>query len=281
MGVLQRNNVHVLGDSGPVLMYAHGFGCNQHMWNRVTPAFVGTHRQILFDYVGIGQSDLAAFDATRYTSLQGYALDILEICDALNLDERITLIGHSVSGSIALLSAIARPELFDRLVLVGPSPCFLNHPPDYMGGFDQTDMDGLLNLMDQNYIGWAQFLAPTASGEANGQADAAPVSRALSSSFCTTDPTVAKLFAQATFFSDNRADLPLVTHPSLILQHRHDALVPLEVGHYLKTHLPGSTLKILDVTGHCAHMSHPDLVVDAMRDYFSEGGLPNSQLAPA
>ncbi|MBT9568565.1 MAG: alpha/beta hydrolase [Thiobacillus sp.] len=269
MGVLQRNNVHVLGDSGPVLMYAHGFGCNQDMWNRITPFFANTHRQILFDYVGSGRSDLAAFDADRYASLHGYALDILEICDTLELDPPVTLVGHSVSGSIALLAAIARPELFDRLVLVGPSPCFLNHPPHYMGGFDQTDIDGLLNLMDQNYIGWAQFLAPTASGAASGQADAAPVSRALSSSFCSTDPTVAKLFARATFFSDNRADLPLVTTPSLIVQHRHDALVPLDVGHYLHTHLRDSTLKILNVTGHCAHMSHPGLVVNAMQEYLS------------
>lgn len=279
MGVLRRNNVHVLGESGPILMYAHGFGCNQEMWKKITPAFADTHRQILFDYVGCGRSDTAAFDTGRYASLHGYALDILEICDALHLDERITLVGHSVSGSIALLASIARPERFERLVLIGPSPCFLNHPPDYMGGFEQTDLEGLLNLMDQNYIGWAQSLAPTASGEAHGQTDAEPVSQALTTSFCTTDPTLAKVFARATFFSDHRADLPRVTHPSLIIQHHDDALVPLDVGHYMHAHLRNSTLKILNVTGHCAHMSHPDLVVDAMQEYLS--AISPLGLAPA
>ena len=269
MDVLQRNNVHIQGDSGPTLMYAHGFGCSQNMWQAITPAFAATHRQILFDYVGSGQSDLSTFDSTRYASLQGYAQDILEICESLKIHSGITLVGHSVSGSIALLASIARPDLFDRLVLIGPSPCYLNHPPEYIGGFEKADLEGLLNLMDQNYIGWTQFLAPVVSGEASGQVEAEPVSRALTDSFCTTDPTVAKVFAQATFFSDNRSDLPRVTRPCLILQHRTDALVPTEVGRYLNDNLRGSTLKTLDVTGHCAHMSHPSVVIDAIKEYLA------------
>lgn len=270
MDVLKRNHVAVLGDKGPVLMYAHGFGCNQDMWNRVTPAFMGAYRQVLFDYVGSGKSDLTAFDVKRYADLQGYAQDILEICDALDIDKGVTLVGHSVSSSIALLASIARPELFDRLILVGPSPRFLNDPPAYMGGFDRQDLEGLLALMDQNYMGWANYLAPVVSGEATAGAGAEPVSRELSESFCSTDPVVARIFAQATFFADNRSDLEHVTTPSLILQHRYDALVPLEVGEYLRRHLRDSTLKVLDIAGHCGHMSHPSLVVDAMRIYLAE-----------
>ena len=279
MDVLKRNNVHVSGDCGPVLMYAHGFGCNQEMWNEVTPAFRGSHRQIVFDFVGSGQSDLSAFDTKRYASLDGYARDVLEILDALALDEAVTLVAHSVSGSIGMLAAIARPDRFDRLVMVGPSPSFLNDPPDYVGGFEREDLEGLLQLMDQNYIGWAEFLGPTVSGEASGEAAAAPVSRSLTKSFCTTDPVVAKTFARATFFADNRADLAKVPCPSLILQHRFDALAPIDVGEYMHRRMPQSTLRVLDVTGHCAHMSHPALVVEAMKTYLSPTGA--SALAPA
>ena len=263
MNILKRNNVRVQGDSGPVLLYAHGFGCDQTMWNRITPTFADTHRQVLFDYVGSGQSNYAAFDAQRYSNLSGYAQDVLEICDALGLKEGVTLIGHSVSCSIGCLASIARPELFDRLVLLGPSPCFLNHPPDYLGGFEREDLEGLLSLMDQNYIGWADYLAPVIAGEAASGL----VSTELSASFCSTDPNVARVFAQTTFFADNRADLPLVSRPCLILQHRNDALAPLSVGDYMHAHLPDSTLKVLEVAGHCAHMSHPALVVAALRDY--------------
>ena len=266
LNILERNNVHTEGESGPVLLYAHGFGCNKTMWDRITPAFKATHRQVLFDYVGSGQSDLAAFDEQRYSSLQGYAQDLLDVCDALNLRSGVTFVGHSVSSSIGLLASIARPELFERMVLLGPSPCFLNYPPDYLGGFERDDLEGLLSLMDQNYIGWANYLAPVVSGQA---ADGAITSE-LSDSFCSTEPAVTRVFARTTFFADNRTDLPLVTVPCLILQHKNDALVPLDIGQYVHTHLQGSTLKVLDVAGHSAHMSHPSLVITAMREYFDQ-----------
>ncbi len=262
MDIIKRNHVQQLGDRGPVMLYAHGFGCNQDMWRLVTPAFASTHRQVLFDYVGSGKSDLSAFDRRRYASLDGYAQDLLEVCDALGLTAGVTFVGHSVSCSIGLLASIARPALFDRLVLVGPSPCFLNHPPAYMGGFEPEDLEGLLALMDQNYMGWAQTLAPIVAGPAGAGAVAA----SLSDSFCSTDPVAAKVFARATFFADNRADLPRVTRPALILQNRSDSLAPLGVGDYLHAHLRGSRLRVLDVAGHCAHLSNPDLVIDAMQD---------------
>lgn len=266
MNAIQRNNVHMRGNSGPVLLYAHGFGCNQTMWNRITPAFAGTHKQVLMDYVGSGKSDLASFDPERYASLQGYAQDILEVCDALDLHSGVTFVGHSVSSTIGLLASIARPALFERLVLIGPSPCFLNVPPDYHGGFEREDLEGLLTLMEQNYIGWANYLAPVVSG-APGDSQ---LTGELSESFCSTDPVVARSFAQATFFSDNRADLAHVSRPCLILQHQIDALAPLGVGEFLHQQLKGSTLEIMQATGHCAHMSHPSLVIDAMKRYFAD-----------
>jgi len=265
LNVLHRNNVKIIGESGPVLLYAHGFGCNQNMWDRVTPAFIGTHKQVLFDYVGSGKSDLKAFDPHRYASLNGYAQDILDICDALGLTSGVTFIGHSVSCSAGILASIARPELFDKLILVGPNPCFVNDPPDYFGGFEKEDLEGLLDLMEQNYIGWANYLAPVVSA----QGEAGSVTAELSDSFCSTDPTTTKVFAKTTFFSDNRADLPKVSRPCLVIQHRTDTLAPVQVGEYVHQHLAGSTLKVLEVQGHCAHMSEPSLVVDAIREYLS------------
>jgi len=261
--IMVRNNVKVIGSAGPVLLYGHGFGCNQKMWDRITPAFTATHRQVLFDYVGSGHSDIAAFDPQKYASLRGYAQDVLDVCDALGLEQGVCFIGHSVSCSIGMLASIARPGLFERLVLVGPNPCFVNDPPDYTGGFEKQDLEGLLALMDQNYIGWAHYLAPVVSAQGENGA----VTAELTDSFCSTEPRVAKVFARTTFFSDNRADLPLVNVPCLILQHRQDTLAPLGVGEYLHGHLLHSTLRILDTHGHCAHMSDPALVVAAMRDF--------------
>jgi sigma-B regulation protein RsbQ len=258
-----RNNVKVLKGAGPVMLYAHGFGCNQAMWDRVTTAFTASHRQVCFDYVGSGRSEISAFDADKYASLSGYVQDVLDVCDALDLKSGVIFVGHSVSCNIGMLASIARPHLFSKLVLVGPNPCFVNHPPDYFGGFEKEDLDGLLDLMDQNYIGWAKYLAPvvTAKGET------ATVTTELSDSFCSTDPQVAKVFACTTFFTDNRYDLPLVRVPCLILQHRNDSLAPLGVGEYMHAHLAGSTLQVLDVQGHCAHMSEPHLVIEAIRAF--------------
>jgi sigma-B regulation protein RsbQ len=267
MNVLQRNNVHVLEgtatDTAPTLVYGHGFGCNQNMWDRVTPAFAGDYKQVLFDYVGSGQSDIGAFDPRRYASLEAYAQDLIEVCDALGLTGNVVFVGHSVSCSIGLLAAIARPALFSKLVLLGPNPCFVNDKSGYVGGFEREDLEGLLKLMEENYIGWANYLAPVVSS----QQESGAVTRELSQSFCSTDPDTARVFAQATFFSDNRTDLSKVSQPCLVLQHRDDTLAPVSVGEYTSAHLPHSTLKVLEVAGHCAHMSHPDLVVQSIREF--------------
>ena len=268
MEIRKRNNVHVIDairPDVPVLVYAHGFGCSQHMWRHITPAFEGKCHQVLFDYVGCGQSDLAAFDPVKYASLKGYVQDVLDVCDTLGIKRGVNFVGHSVSGSVGLLASIERPTLFDHLILVGPSPCYLNHAPDYFGGFERQDLEGLLDLMDQNFMGWSSYLAPIVAGAP--QADS--LGGELSESFCSTDPTMARIFAQATIFADSREELPRVTRPSLILQHGNDALAPQSVGEYMHEKLRGSTLEVLEVTGHCAHMSHPHLVTAAMQRYLS------------
>lgn len=260
--IQRRNNVHVHGDGPATMVFAHGFGCDQNMWRFVAPALASSCRIVLFDYVGSGRSDLSAYVPDRYRTLDGYAEDVLEICASLDLQE-VVLVEHSVSCMIGLLAAHSEPERFRSHVMLGPSPCFLNIPPDYPGGFERTDLEELLNLMDKNYIGWAQYLAPLVMGMDSSEA----LTGELSESFCTTDPVVAKAFARATFFSDYRHLLPQARHPALILQSETDALASPAVGAYVHQHLPRSTLCVLPTKGHCLHMTHPQLVLDTLRQH--------------
>ncbi|WP_275439047.1 alpha/beta fold hydrolase [Archangium violaceum] len=262
--ILRRNNVKVTGRGTQPMLFAHGFGCDQHMWRFVSPAFEENYRVILFDYVGSGRSDLRAYNAERYSDLNGYAQDILDICAALDLED-VILVGHSVSSMIGLLAAIKEPRRFQRLVFVSPSPRYINDAPDYFGGFERKDIEELLDTMDKNYIGWASFLAPTIMQ--NG--DRPELSDELRESFCSTDPNIARRFAEVTFFSDNRKDLPKLTVPSLILQCSEDLIAPRQVGEYLHRHVPGSTLRIMKATGHCPHMSAPEETLGLIKDYVS------------
>jgi sigma-B regulation protein RsbQ len=261
--VLTRNNVHVFGNGSQPLLFAHGFGCDQQMWRFITPAFEDAYRIILFDYVGSGKSDLTAYDAARYATLDGYAQDVLEICAALDLHD-VIFVGHSVSSMIGVLAANREPERFSKLIMVGPSPRYVNDT-GYVGGFERADIEGLLDLMDKNYIGWANFLAPVIMKN-----DERPeLTRELHESFCSTDPKITRRFAETTFFADNRADLAKVRVPSLIMQCSEDAIAPIEVGNYLYRTMPGSTLKMMKATGHCPHISHPEETIDAIRSYLS------------
>ena len=262
--ILFRNNVKVFGKGTQPLMFAHGFGCDQNMWRLVTPAFEQDYRIILFDYVGSGKSDLQAYSAERYGDLNGYARDVLDICAELELI-RVVFVGHSVSGVVGMLASIREPERFDRLILVGPSPCYINDPPAYVGGFERADIEGLLDVMEKNYIGWANFLAPVVMKNQ----ERPELTRELEESFCSTDPRIARRFAEATFFSDNRSDVPRVTIPSLIMQCSEDAIAPLGVGDYLHRHLPQSTLRVMKATGHCPHMSHPDETIQIIKEYLT------------
>jgi sigma-B regulation protein RsbQ len=263
--IIERNNVRESGADGPTLLFAHGFGCDQNMWRFVIPELERDFRVIAFDYVGSGRSLATAYDRRRYASLDGYAQDIVEICEALDLGE-VTLVGHSVSGMIGLIAALRAPRRFARLAMVCPSPCFLNHPPDYFGGFERADLQALLDLMDKNYIGWAQYLAPLVIGSSNPQI----LQGELAESFCSTEPRIARTFAEATFLSDHRELLPQSSHPVLILQSRVDALAALQVGEYMHAHMPTSRLRIVEAEGHCLHMTHPQAVVDALREFVTE-----------
>lgn len=253
MDVLRRNNVKVTGQGSRTIVFAHGFGCDQKMWRFVAPAFEEDHRIVLFDYVGWGGSDTSAWTEDRYGSLEGYASDLLEILEALDLRD-VIFVGHSVSSIIGILAAKRRPERFADLILVGPSPRYVDDPPGYVGGFSRADIDGLLDMMDKNFIGWAGFLAPVVMKNP----DRPELAEELQASFCSTDPRLAKKFAEVTFLSDNRDDLADVEVPSLILQCSEDSVAPLAVGEYVRRHLPNSEFVQMSATGHCPHMSHPE-----------------------
>ncbi len=264
MSVLTRNNVTLAGAGTRPMIFAHGYGCDQHMWRLITPAFADMYQLVLFDHVGAGQSDLAAYSRAKYSTLQGYADDVLEICAELDLWHAV-FVGHSVSTMIGVLAAIQEPERVDRLVLVGPSPCYINDG-DYVGGFTRQDIAELLEFQDSNYLGWSSSLAPVIMSNP----DRPELAAELTNSFCRTDPAIAKQFAAVTFLSDNRADLSKVTARSLILQCQHDAIAPIAVGEYVHRHLVDSRLVILDATGHCPHLSAPEETIAAMRSFLGD-----------
>jgi sigma-B regulation protein RsbQ len=259
--IVRRNNVREFGRGTQPMLFAHGFGCDQNMWRFVTPAFENDYRIILFDYVGCGESDHDAYNERRYSSLDGYAHDVLDIIRALDLRE-IIFVGHSVSSMIGVLAANAAPDRFAELIMIGPSPRYINDE-DYVGGFERKDIDGLFEMMDRNFIGWANFLAPAIIKNP----DRPELAEELTASFCSTDPVVARNFAVATFLADNRDDLAAVKVPCLILQCSQDMVAPSEVGEYLKGRLSRSTFRQMEATGHCPHMSHPEETVALMKEY--------------
>ncbi|MFJ7970509.1 alpha/beta fold hydrolase [Psychrobacillus sp. NPDC096389] len=266
--VLLRNNVNITGKGTRAMLFAPGFGCDQNMWRFVAPAFEENYRTILFDYVGSGKSDYNAYSPSKYSKLHGYAQDLLEICAALDLKE-ITFIGHSVGSTIGMLASIQQPDLFEHLIMIGPSPRYLNDHPDYIGGFEKEDLDGLIDMMEMNYIGWSNYLSKVIMKNP----DRPELSKELEESFCSTDPTVARQFAIATFFSDNREDLRKVAVPSLILQCAEDVIAPSEVGNYMHRHLPDNTLRFMQATGHCPHMSHPEETIQLISEYLTTGSV--------
>ncbi|CAM4458324.1 alpha/beta fold hydrolase [Corallococcus exiguus] len=261
MGVLARNNVKVKGQGAQAMVFSHGFGCDQNMWRFVAPAFERSYRTVLFDHVGAGGSDIAAYDRNRYATLQGYADDVLEICHELRL-ERAVFVGHSVSAMVGVLAAIKEPERFDKLVLIGPSPCYINDG-EYVGGFSREDILQLLESLDDNYLGWSSTMAPVIMGNP----DRPELGTELTNSFCRMDPDIAKQFAKVTFLSDHRADLPKVKTPSLVLQCSNDVIAAEAVGEYVCRQLPRGQLVHLKATGHCPNLSAPEETVAAMKPF--------------
>lgn len=265
MDVLTRNNVNVSGNpAGRPMLFAHGFGCDQNLWRHVVPAFAADYRIVLFDLVGSGGSDLSAYDRDRYSSLNGYANDVLEICEALDLRD-VAFVGHSVSAMIGVLAAAEQPDRFSSLVLVGPSPRYVDDD-DYTGGFSREDIEELLDSLDSNYLGWSSAMAPVIIGNP----ERPELGEELTNSFCRTDPEIASHFARVTFLSDNRQDLARVSVPALVLQCTSDVIAPESVGRYVHEHLPASELVLLDATGHCPNLSAPEETVAAMRPFLAE-----------
>ena len=260
MKILERNNVNVTGNTKAetTLMFAHGYGCDQNMWRYVAPAFEDRFRVVLFDHVGAGGSDLGAYRAAKYAELDGYADDVIEIVETLNLTD-VVFVGHSVSSMIGVIAANKAPGLFRALILVGPSPSYINEG-DYVGGFTRAQIDELMESLDANHMGWSMAMAPVIMGNP----DREELGQELTASFCRTDPAMAKAFARTTFLSDSRDALPLVTVPTLILQCSDDVIAPEAVGQYVHSHIPGSTFVLLDATGHCPNLSAPAETIAAI-----------------
>jgi sigma-B regulation protein RsbQ len=260
MSVAQRHNINIVGKGEKTILFAHGYGCDQVMWRYIVPAFQDRYRVVLFDHVGAGKSDLRCYTREKYGTLMGYADDIVEIIDSVG--GAVIFVGHSVSAMIGVLAAIKRPEVFERLVLVGPSPCYINKD-GYVGGFTKSDIDGLLQTLDENHLGWSKAMAPVIMKNS----DRPELATELAESFCRTDPEIAKHFARVTFLSDNRTDLKLLTVPALILQCADDSIAPDDVGDFIHEMLADSHLVRMRATGHCPHLSGPEETIASIRDY--------------
>ena len=265
MSVAKRNNVAIIikGKGKAVIMFAHGFGCDQNMWRYITPAFEEGYKVVLFDHVGAGASDLKAYSKAKYDSLEGYAGDVLEIAEELNLED-IIFVGHSVSALIGIIAAQKKPGLFKSLVLVGPSPSYINEG-DYIGGFTRPQIDELLESLEQNHLGWSMTMAPVIMGNPERK----ELGEELTNSFCRTDPEIAKHFARTTFLSDKRDILSNSNTPALILQCSNDVIAPIAVGEYMHRQMANSKLVIMKATGHCPNLSAPDETIQAITDFLN------------
>lgn len=261
MTAIQKNNIHVFGEGGKALIFAHGYGCDQRVWRFVAPAFQDEYKIVLFDHVGSGGSDLSAYSHTRYSTLKGYADDVLELCQELALTDAI-FVGHSVSAMIGVLAAIKEPARFEKLILIGPSPRYINDF-NYVGGFSQGDIEGLLDSLESDHLGWSSTMARVIMGNP----ERPELGDELADSFCRMNPDIAKHFAQVTFLSDNRADLPKLKTRTLLLQCSNDVIAPEMVGQYLHRNLTNSVLRVLKATGHCPHLSAPEETIAAMRTF--------------
>jgi sigma-B regulation protein RsbQ len=262
--VIERHNVHVSGpEDGRPMVFAHGFGCDQNMWRYVAPRFADRFRVVLFDHLGAGGSDPAGY-GERHGALAGYAEDVLAICRDMDLRD-VVFVGHSVSAMVGVLAAIEEPDRFDKLVLVGPSARYIDDG-SYVGGFTEEDIDEMLESLASNYLGWSSAMAPVIMGNAGRP----QLGEELTASFCRTDPEIARQFAEVTFRSDNRRDLPRVASPTLVLQCREDAIAPQVVGQFVATSIPDSRFVVLDATGHCPNLSAPDATYDAIASFVDD-----------
>ena len=264
MTIQQRHNISVAGNGPATMVFAHGFGCDQSMWRLLAPGYGERFRTVTYDLVGSGASDLSAYDRDRYGSLQGHADDLIDVIRD-SAEGPVVFVGHSVSAMIGLLAGIKAPGLFAAHVMLGPSPCYINDG-DYVGGFSRADIDSLLETLEGNYLGWSSTTAPAIMGAP----DQPELGQELTNSFCRTDPEIAAHFARVTFLSDNRADLPRLATPTLIVQCSEDLIAPREVGVYLQHALPNATLRVIENVGHCPHLSAPSASTTAIDEFLSQ-----------
>lgn len=264
MSAIKRNNVVINGNGENVIMFAHGFGCDQNMWRYVYPAFQDNYTTVLFDHVGAGNSDLSAYSFQKYDELEGYAEDIVEIAKELNIKDAV-FVGHSVSAIMGLIAANKAPDIFKTLILIGPSPSYINQG-DYIGGFSSSEIDELLESMNNNHLGWSMAMAPVIMGNPERE----ELGKELVNSFCKTDPEIAKHFAKTTFLTDKRDILQHTKVPVLILQCSNDIIAPLEVGHYMHKQIENSKLVVMKATGHCPNLSAPEETIAAIRSFLND-----------
>jgi sigma-B regulation protein RsbQ len=264
VSVAVRNNVKIFGKGRQPVLFAHGFGCDQNMWRFVAPAFADQFKVVLFDYVGCGGSDISAYRPERYQTLEGYARDDVEIAEAHDLRD-IIFVGHSVSSMVGILASKLAPGRFAQLILIVPSACYIDTPPNYVGGFSRADLEGLLDLMEKNYVGWASFLAPMIMRNDDQPA----LQKELATSFCAADPAIARRFAAVTFLSDHRKDLQGVKVPALIIQCSDDAIAPAGAIEFVHHQLAGSSLRLLQASGHCPHMTNPTETIAVINEYLA------------
>lgn len=261
MNAVQQNNVIIKGQGTEVMLFAHGFGCDQNMWRFVTPAFENDYKVVLFDHVGAGNSDLSAYSSEKYSQLDGYAADIVNICEELGL-ENVIFVGHSVSSIIGMIASLKSPNIFKSLIMVSPSPSYINDG-DYVGGFTREQITELMDSLDNNHLGWSMTMAPVIMANP----ERGELAEELSNSFCRTNPDIAKEFARTTFFSDKRDLLPKVCIPALILQCSDDVIAPEEVGIYMHKHIKDSQFVLMEATGHCPNLSAPEETIAAMKAF--------------
>jgi sigma-B regulation protein RsbQ len=261
MTVTQKLNVKVLGQGTQPMLFAHGYGCDQKMWRYIVPAFEQDYKIILFDHIGFGNSDASDYSIGRYHSLEAYADDVLAIIEELNLQD-VIYVGHSVSAMIGVLASNKQPERFAKLVLISPSPCYINDE-DYIGGFTEENIEGLISSLESDYLTWANTMAPVIMGTP----ERPELGQELANSFCSSNLEVAKDFARVTFLSDNRLDLDKVTTDTIILQCSEDVIAPVEVGQYVHEHVAGSQLVKMEAVGHCPNLSAPEETITAIKNF--------------
>jgi sigma-B regulation protein RsbQ len=266
LSIATRNNVHVLGRGNQTMILAHGYGCDQNMWRFLVPTFSDQYRIVLFDLVGSGLSEKAAYDPDKYKTLEGYADDLIEIIKEFS-DGPVIFVGHSVSAMIGLLATIKAPEQFTANIMVSPSPSYINDG-DYIGGFDKEDINELISAVEENYLGWSSAITPALMGSSAKPA----LTEDLTNSFCRADPVIAKHFAKVTFLSDHRQDLSESLTPTLIIQCNDDFIAPVQVGEYMQKMMSKAELEVIENIGHCPHMTSPDITAAAIKSFLVANG---------